>query len=262
MSEVYCNQFILDLASNYTAGSGTLVVSAAAPAAIQTGTFRVRLGNTQNTILSTTNVGTTTTWTVTAESNDANCTSGAGKVMGPEVSAGMLDAIRTQLPAALDAQSNYMDNVEGIGVRQTYYTLPSAALGIAGGSGFHWAINMTQSNSGDFCGIQFANDLSNTFAITTFGSTSAVNPDTTQIDLSTQSLLFTINSVLVVKIDSSGRVLINTATDDGTNKLQVNGGVSFQGNIVATALPSTQPAAGSKQLWYDPADSNRVKYRP
>jgi hypothetical protein len=27
-------------------------------------------------------------------------------------------------------------------------------------------------------------------------------------------------------------------------------------------LPSAAPAAGSKQLWYDPADSNRVKYVP
>lgn len=27
-------------------------------------------------------------------------------------------------------------------------------------------------------------------------------------------------------------------------------------------LPSVAPAAGSKQMWYDPADSNRVKYVP
>ena len=27
-------------------------------------------------------------------------------------------------------------------------------------------------------------------------------------------------------------------------------------------LPNANPGAGSKQLWYDPADSNRVKYAP
>jgi hypothetical protein len=27
-------------------------------------------------------------------------------------------------------------------------------------------------------------------------------------------------------------------------------------------LRSTNPGAGSQQLWYDPADGNRVKYAP
>ncbi len=34
------------------------------------------------------------------------------------------------------------------------------------------------------------------------------------------------------------------------------------GTIRFGGLPSAAPAAGSKQLWYDPADSNRVKFVP
>jgi hypothetical protein len=32
------------------------------------------------------------------------------------------------------------------------------------------------------------------------------------------------------------------------------------GNVYIPNLPATSPAAGSKGLWYDPADGNRVKY--
>jgi hypothetical protein len=34
------------------------------------------------------------------------------------------------------------------------------------------------------------------------------------------------------------------------------------GVVAFPALPSTNPGAGTKQLWYDPADGNRVKYAP
>lgn len=95
MPELYTNQFLRDLTANYTAGSGTLSVSAAAPTAIQAGTFRVRLANTQNTLLIVTAGAATTTWTVTAEANDANCSAGPNAVLGCEVTAGMLDQIRS-----------------------------------------------------------------------------------------------------------------------------------------------------------------------
>lgn len=92
--EVYTNQFTRNLTSNYTAGSGSISVSAAAPAAVQTGTFRVRLANASNTLLKVTGGASTTTWTVTAEANDANCTAGSNAVLACEVTAGMLDQIR------------------------------------------------------------------------------------------------------------------------------------------------------------------------
>lgn len=34
------------------------------------------------------------------------------------------------------------------------------------------------------------------------------------------------------------------------------------GNLAMPNLPSTAPPAGSKKLWYDPTDGNRVKYQP
>ena len=46
-------------------------------------------------------------------------------------------------------------------------------------------------------------------------------------------------------------------------KLDVAGDIRATGaQIILTGLPSTAPGAGSKRLWYDPADSNRVKYVP
>lgn len=39
--------------------------------------------------------------------------------------------------------------------------------------------------------------------------------------------------------------------------LNVNSGGT---TLAMSALPSSNPGAGGKQLWYDPADNNRVKY--
>jgi hypothetical protein len=38
--------------------------------------------------------------------------------------------------------------------------------------------------------------------------------------------------------------------------------ITSTGGFVLLSLPSANPGAGSKQLWYDPADGNRVKYAP
>ena len=38
--------------------------------------------------------------------------------------------------------------------------------------------------------------------------------------------------------------------------------VTDLGRVKMPLLPSSNPGAGSKQLWYDPADGNRVKYAP
>lgn len=98
--EVYTNQFLRDLSSNYTAGDTSLHVSSAAPVAVQTGTFRVRLANTQNTLLKVTAGAATTTWTVTAEANDASCAAASNAVLGCEVTAGMIDGIKADILAA------------------------------------------------------------------------------------------------------------------------------------------------------------------
>jgi hypothetical protein len=62
-------------------------------------------------------------------------------------------------------------------------------------------------------------------------------------------------------VNTAGNVTIN-APDSG-NALTVAGPTSLTGAggiFSITNLPSVAPAAGSKQLWYDPADSNRVKF--
>jgi hypothetical protein len=60
---------------------------------VQTGTFRVRLANTQNTLLAVTGGASTTTWTVVAEANDANCPLGPNAVFGGEITAGGMRAL-------------------------------------------------------------------------------------------------------------------------------------------------------------------------
>lgn len=54
------------------------------------------------------------------------------------------------------------------------------------------------------------------------------------------------------------------ATADGTtftSKLSISmTEIAMRGHIRATDLPSSNPGAGTKRFWYDPADGNRVKF--
>lgn len=53
-----------------------------------------------------------------------------------------------------------------------------------------------------------------------------------------------------------------TLCNSGTAKLSIAGGVTTfaDASLVMTNLPSANPGAGTKRLWYDATDSNRVKF--
>lgn len=70
-----------------------------------------------------------------------------------------------------------------------------------------------------------------------------------------------------IELRGSGHKLINVSTnpngggdinDLSTNSLYFN----VNGRFKLPSLPSTNPGPGSKQLWYDPDDGNRVKFAP
>jgi hypothetical protein len=65
-----------------------------------------------------------------------------------------------------------------------------------------------------------------------------------------------------VYLDTSGQVKILFASA-GTNPRTLTTYALFNGNgLTLPVLRNSAPSAGSKELWYDPADSNRVKYAP
>lgn len=64
------------------------------------------------------------------------------------------------------------------------------------------------------------------------------------------------SSPMYLGANSSGNFILS---DAGGNTRVV---VDQAGHIVFMNLPNVNPGAGSKQIWYDPADSNRVKYAP
>jgi len=68
------------------------------------------------------------------------------------------------------------------------------------------------------------------------------------------------NTGMVLLQDTGGNVGIGTTSP--AYKLDLAGDARMSGNVLLPGLPSTAPAAGSKQLYYDPADGNRVKFVP
>jgi hypothetical protein len=139
--EVYDNQFIRDLSSNYTAGSGTLSVSAAAPSSVLGGTFRVRLMNSQNTLLKVTGGQNTTTWTVVAEANDANCAAGPKVVLGCEITAGGMAAILLQAGGNGIGTYAGLPSTSGLSAGYTYRCTDSPITAVFDGASWQYFID-------------------------------------------------------------------------------------------------------------------------
>ena len=54
---------------------------------------------------------------------------------------------------------------------------------------------------------------------------------------------------------TSGNIVMRISDNAAADVLRITGG-----NIMMSTLPSTNPGAGTKALWYDPADGNRIKF--
>jgi hypothetical protein len=86
----------------------------------------------------------------------------------------------------------------------------------------------------------------------------------------TQSLGIIVGSGGALIYGNTSFVLGNVGIDNWapTFKLDIVGDCNITGQYringvpLLSNLPSADPGAGSKQLWYDPADGNRVKYSP
>ena len=71
-----------------------------------------------------------------------------------------------------------------------------------------------------------------------------------------------------IAIKGTGHTLINVTTDPNTSPRDIfdestdDTWIDVNGKFRLPSLPSTDPGPGSKQLWYDPADGNRVKFAP
>jgi hypothetical protein len=59
-----------------------------------------------------------------------------------------------------------------------------------------------------------------------------------------------INSAAALEVTAAGTLTLSSPA------------LNISGRIFPQNLPSTQPAAGNLELWYDPADGNRVKFAP
>lgn len=135
MAELFTTPFTFTT-TGYTAGSGSLAVSSAAPAAIQGGTFSVRLGNASNTVLKVTGGASTTTWTVVAEYNDANAAASTN-VYGCELSPRALAALLQQNATTYAADS---------GTANTYAATLAPAPTLAAGSSI--LLKVANANTG------------------------------------------------------------------------------------------------------------------
>jgi hypothetical protein len=107
------------------------------------------------------------------------------------------------------------------------------------------------------------------------GTTIALNPSIMSVVVNSPQSGITFNSAL-----GPGTLVLNeTWTSTPSDNTQANyaaGGftlydgssntpevtIDHTGTVFLANLPSSNPGSGTKQLWYDPSDSNRVKFAP
>lgn len=111
------------------------------------------------------------------------------------------------------------------------------------------SVSITPSDSrlkgGDNAGRLIVSNATTTAYLELSGEASAVASDVALVT-TTGNIGFFTNGTRKVSVSNSGNVLVGTSTDDGVNKLQVNGSVSatsYTGNATLTGTPTAPTAA-------------------
>ena len=166
---------------------------------------------------------------------------------------------------------------------------------VAGAIASGVTINAAQVNAGTFNGSQLilnlngiTTEITNIF-VSTFGSFVGLrckNNSTGQFTYLLSNQMGCVDPTTspnrqTAYLQASGGVAAAQITGPGTNQgagfscaagvtqlFMTNAGatqyvvINVNGVFAVSALPSSSPASGSKQFWYDPTDSNRVKFAP
>jgi len=70
------------------------------------------------------------------------------------------------------------------------------------------------------------------------------------------------NAATAVFINASGQLVVRYANAGANPRTLIDIAQFDSAGLKMTNLPSADPGAGTKRFWYDPADSNRVKFAP
>lgn len=136
--------------------------------------------------------------------------------------------------------------------------------------------NVGDAGSNVQSGVAAYTDIENTFTV----DANHVNAATRRVQLKRGSFRISGGgATLQCTFDGAGGIAMNVLNTAESNYTPLTAfGASFtvrpfgettrdftvdgNGRIIAKALRSSDPGAGSKEMWYDPADGNRMKYTP
>lgn len=211
-------------------------------------------------------------------------------VTGPGVPPGTV--VSSIVGAAVTLSQNA--NATSAGGTYTFVNLPAIGSSYPAGSFLFNTNNgrMYQAKTGSFAGTQWVDVgdpgdmVAGVLAAGIVVAGAAVFGTLTAVSV-VDSTFTTTGGGITVSIDSTNYVLVSggstnqaqltnsqldisgsssTATvNDGGISVTVLGTLSMvltPSELLISSLPSSSPGAGSKQFWYDPSDSNRVKYAP
>jgi hypothetical protein len=174
-----------------------------------------------------------------------------------------ISTAQTPWTSDINAAAFKLNNVASIGINRTAPTSPGAIWAATPGGATFLAVNSSSTVGG---GVSLNNDVGRILRLDITPSAYSGYPDAAylQSDASLGFIMILSGSERL-HITSSGNVGIGYTypTTNPSYKLDVAGSFNATGAIIRfSGLPSTNPGAGSKQVWYDPADANTVKFAP
>lgn len=163
-----------------------------------------------------------------------------------------------------------VNNIRALGTRK------DAASGdeLYGYIGKDWCLDWSDSTSSDewlrtgsagSCGVALQNtgwNVKHHVGIPYAGDVLVLASNIKLTSSSQGNLDDTSNGGFAVLLNASGQLLLKSASSGTNPRTLVDVAIFDAGGLMISTLPNTNPGAGTKKLWYDPADSNRVKFAP
>ena len=162
------------------------------------------------------------------------------------------------------------NNIKAYGVLA--YSLTGAVS--SGPLGTGWDIRLARSNStdeplltgsGGAAGQAFQNTgwaIKHHVGVQYSGDTLVMSTNIKLISGMQGNLDDTSSGGFALFMNSSAQLIMRYANAGANPRTLIDVAQFDSSGLLMTNLPSASPGGGSKRLWYDPADSNRVKYAP
>ena len=182
----------------------------------------------------------------------------------------LLNGGDVEVSATIFRTRSTVNNVRVFGTRRDAHT----GVGLYGNLGRDWSLDWSDSSRFDewlrtgtngSAGLTLQNtnwNVKHRFGVPYSGDQVVFASNIKLISATQGNLDDVASGGFALILDAAGRIRFKSATSGANPRTLVDIAEFTAGGFTLSILNSSNPGAGSKKIWYDPADGNRVKFAP